>query len=57
MTLTTYCAVCGEPCGPDSDHVEVEAEHVRFDDRNEQEHYHLHVRCWENLTGGWIDPA
>ncbi|WP_247005086.1 hypothetical protein [Halosolutus gelatinilyticus] len=54
---TLYCAICERRFEPDTDHVEIDAEHVRMDDRNEIDDYVMHTRCWLNLTEGWVDPA
>ena len=54
---TLYCAVCGRRFEPDDDHVRLDAEHVRMDDRNDRDDYVFHVRCWQNMTEGWVDPA
>jgi hypothetical protein len=42
---------------PDQDHIKLNAEHVRMDDRNDQEMYVLHPECYRRLTGGWMEPA
>lgn len=58
MTLeTVYCAICGNPCGLDSDHVEVDAEHVKMTDRNSVKEFVFHPECWQRLSKGWIEPA
>ena len=54
---TLYCAVCGGRFEPDTDHVQVDAEIVRMDDRNDRDDYVLHPECWRRLTEGWMDPA
>lgn len=54
---TLYCAVCGNRFEPDDDHVRVDAEHVRMDDRNDVEDYVFHPGCWERVSGGWMEPA
>ncbi len=54
---TLYCAICENRFEPDDDHVRVEAEHVRMDDRNHIDDYVFHPGCWRRLSGGWIDPA
>jgi len=54
---TLYCAICGGRFEPDDDHVEIEAEHVRMNDRNEQDMFVFHPMCWERLSKGWMDPA
>lgn len=54
---TLYCAICGERFEPDDDHVRVEAESVRLDDRNDSEEYVFHPGCWDRLTGGWMEPV
>jgi len=54
---TIYCAVCRRRFEPDVDHVRVDAEHVRINDRNDEETYAFHPDCWRSLTGEWMDPA
>ena len=54
---TLYCAICGGRFEPDTDHVWVDAEHRRIEDRNDTEEYALHPECWRRLTGGWSEPA
>lgn len=54
---TLYCAECGGRFEPDDDHVRIDAEHVRINDRNEQEEFVMHPRCWWDLTGEWNDPV
>jgi len=54
---TLYCAVCENRFEPDDDHVRIDAEHVRINDRNETEEFVFHPECWRNLSGGWIDPV
>lgn len=54
---TLYCALCGGRFEPDDDHVWVEAEHKRIDDRNDLDEYALHPECWNRLTDGWGEPA
>lgn len=54
---TLYCAICEGRFDPDDDHVRVEGEHRRINDRNEIDEYAFHPICWMNLTDGWADPA
>ena len=54
---TIYCAICARRFEPDQDHVKVEAEHRRIDDRNETEAFAFHPECYRRLTGGWMEPA
>ena len=56
MTLL-YCAICGNRFEPDTDHVYVNAELKRIDDRDGMDEYALHPECWRRLTEGWIEPA
>jgi hypothetical protein len=58
MTVETlYCAVCGQRTAPDTDHVELDAEAVRMNDRNGRDEYVLHVECWQRLSEGWAEPV
>lgn len=57
MTDTIYCAVCGGRFSPDTDHVQLDAEKKRQQDRNEQEMWILHPECYRRLTEGWMTPA
>jgi hypothetical protein len=52
-----YCGVCGNWFEPDDDHVRVQGEHVRMDDRNDVDEYYFHTECWQRVSGGWMDPA
>lgn len=54
---TLYCAICRERFEPDTDHVWVDAELRRVDDRNGTDEYALHPECWQSLTDGWMKPA
>lgn len=54
---TLYCAICGNRFEADQDHVKIDAEHVRVNDKNDQEMYVLHPECYRRLTGGWMEPA
>jgi len=54
---TLYCATCGRRFEPDDDHVKIDAEHVRIDDRNEHDEYVLHPECYRRLTEGWMERA
>jgi len=51
------CAVCGQTVYMDDDHVEIEAETVRMNDRNETDDYLLHTGCAMRTMSGWSDPA
>lgn len=57
MTVDLHCAVCGRRFEPDDDHVYIEAERKRINDRNDVDEYAFHMQCWDRLTGGWMDPA
>lgn len=54
---TLYCAICEGRFEPDTDHVKIDAEHVRMADRNEGEQFVFHVGCWDRMSRGWVDPA
>jgi len=54
---TLYCAICGNRFEPDDDHVKVDAELRRVDDRNEEEGFVFHPDCWAHLSEGWVEPA
>lgn len=54
---TLYCAICEQRFEPDDDHVRVEAEHVRMDDRNEVEDFVFDPECWQRLSEGWMEPV
>ena len=54
---TLYCADCGKRFEPDDDHVWVNAELRRIDDRNSTDEYALHPECWERLTDRWTKPT
>jgi hypothetical protein len=54
---TLYCAICRGRFEPDQDHVKVDAELLRIDDRNEEELYVFHPTCWNSLTDGWGEPV
>jgi hypothetical protein len=54
---TLYCAKCGNRFEPDDDHVRIDAEHRRIDDRNEHDEYVMHPDCWHELTAEWTDPV
>lgn len=54
---TLYCAICGNRFEPDQDHVYLNAELKRIDDRDEMEEYAFHPSCWDRLSGGWMDPV
>jgi hypothetical protein len=54
---TLYCAVCRGRFEPDQDHVKVEADHRRIDDRNTTETFAFHPQCWRHVSGSWGEPA
>jgi len=54
---TVYCAVCHEQLGLDSDHVAIDAEIKRINDRNDREDYAMHTECWRELSAEWVNPA
>jgi hypothetical protein len=55
--MEPYCAVCDETVPPDDDHVHVEATSKNIADRDEQESYYFHPRCWMEVTEEWTEPA
>lgn len=57
MNPRPTCAVCGHTFEPDTDHVVVEAETKRINDRNDVDDYYFHATCWRNVAGNWEDPA
>lgn len=57
MTTTLYCARCGDRFEPDDDHVRVESEHQKMNDRNDQDMHVMHPRCWRELVEDWTDPV
>jgi hypothetical protein len=58
MTIETLiCAKCGGRTAPDSDHIEIEAEHVLMKDRNRQDSWVLHQDCYHELTADWQKPV
>jgi hypothetical protein len=57
MNESYTCAVCGRPVAPDSDHVEIEAEVVWMDDRNDRDEYIMHLDCALTTIDCWRDPA
>jgi len=52
-----YCGFCGHHVAPENDHVKVESERVRTDDRNTSETYYLHPECADDALAGWVMPA
>jgi len=52
---TLYCADCGQRFEPDDDHVWIDAEVKRINDRNDREEYAFCMDCW--LDKDWNDPA
>jgi len=54
---SVYCAVCREQVALDSDHVEIDAEIKRINDRNDRDDYALHTDCWLELSEEWMKPA
>ena len=56
MTESYTCAVCGQRVAPDTDHVEIEAETVWMDDRNDLRAYMLHLDCALGTIDAWRDP-
>lgn len=58
MTVeSVHCAICGSWVALDQDHVEIEAEHVHIEDRNDRDEFVLHLGCWQRLSEGWMQPA
>jgi hypothetical protein len=56
-TLTCANPDCTDALHADSDHVRVEAEKKRIDDRNDIEEYYFHPECWTDVTRKWETPA
>jgi hypothetical protein len=56
-TLTCANPDCTDALHADSDHVRVEAESKRMQDRNDVEEYYFHPGCWLEVAGEWEDPA
>lgn len=54
---TVYCAICGQRFETDDDHVEITAQTVWIDDRDEQDEFVFHVECWDRLSDGWARPT
>jgi len=52
-----YCAECGEHVAPDMDHIHLEAESRRMDDRNEIDTFYFHRECWWDVSENWVSPA
>lgn len=55
--MTVHCAVCRRRFELDRDHVSLEAERVRTDDRNDIDTFYFHPECWRSVSGNWMDPA
>lgn len=55
--MSLYCAVCRERFEPDENHIWINAEHKRMNDRNAMDEYAAHPECWRQLTDDWMDPA
>jgi len=62
------CARCGRAFEPDVNHVKIDgetkriddrnqAEAKRIDDRNQAEVYYMHEECWLRETEDWNLPA
>lgn len=56
-SLTCANPDCREAVHMDSDHVHIEAESKRMDDRNDVEEYYFHPECWWEVADNWEDPA
>ena len=54
---TLFCAECEGRFEPDDDHVRLDAEHVRMDDRNEQDMHVMHPKCFRELAEDWMKPV
>lgn len=54
---SVYCAVCGRSVPLDQDHVEIDAETVWVDDRNDERQYVLHLDCAMRTIDAWTEPA
>lgn len=57
MNHTMLCAICGDPVAMDTDHVKIDAETRRMQDRNDLDEYYLHIECAMNSLDTWRDPA
>ena len=57
MPETLYCAVCGETTPADLNHVQIEAEKIRMQDRNTQDTFIMHPDCYRELSEDWTEPA
>jgi hypothetical protein len=57
MSETLYCAMCEGTFEPDDDHVKIQAETVRIDERNENQMFVLHPQCYNELSGEWVPPV
>jgi len=51
------CARCGKTFEADIDHVEINAETKRINDRNEAEVFVMHAECWMRHTEEWSGPV
>lgn len=51
------CAVCGRGVEPDTDHVQIDAETIWMDDRNDQRSYILHLGCAMRTIDAWEEPT
>jgi hypothetical protein len=54
---TVYCAICRQDVPLDKDHVKIDAEFERMDDRNGRDDYTVHVGCWRSISDGWMKPV
>jgi len=51
------CARCGRSFEPDVNHVKIDGETKRMDDRDEAEVFYMHEECWIRATEDWEKPA
>lgn len=58
MTVTdVLCAKCGERVFLETDHVEIEGEHLPRTEFANVDEYAMHEECWADVTSDWSDPA
>jgi len=59
MTVETLpCADpdCDRRVQLDENYVRVDAHLIRTDDRNGQDDFYFHPRCWDEMTREWCEP-
>lgn len=56
MTVESWpCAECEESVPLDVDHVKVNADLFRMEDRNGEESFIFCNDCWEDVSEGWFE--